>query len=932
MMNAPEPRWERIKEIFELVLDTPPERRMAALDNLCSDDVSVRSEVEWLLRQHEQAGTFLEEPLIALERANFAVGETLAERFRIIRLIGRGGMGEVYAAEDLELHELVAVKALRAEIALDAWALARFRHEFRSARRITHPNVCRVFDLERHCSSDGGWTLLLTMELLEGETLAERLKRRRTLPPKEALLVARGIARGLAAVHASGVLHRDLKPSNVMLVAEGGFERVVVTDFGIARPPRGERDVTRTRSLMGTPGYMAPEVLEGGEPTAASDVFSLGVVLHEMLIGERPAGAPRLEQAGREWRGVLRKCLEADRQLRLQSGAEVGAALDDLPDPGRRATVRRVAGVSLALTAIIVALFIFFSRLPRQQHGISPGAAVIISPIQNSTGDATLNGISDLVTRQAAQSARVNVWDSANLPAALQRMRRTELDANGWRELALRERAALVVFGSLGRVGDRYTLNLRAESSARTSSGAPRAWDHTATCRNRAALLDCVSDAGRWVREVSGESPAEIGAEDRTPQDITTGSWEALELYREANRLYGLGRRLEAVATLEECLVKDPEFALAQSRLGDVLFSLRRDAEGFQHWKAALDETAHQRLSRREELAIRSQYQMDIGDENSAEGPLLEWRRRFPYDPRPLFHLSTVYRAQGRYPEALASARQMEALGGEERLVWSAIARSSLFLKDYSQTELAANRLRLAGEPELADYFFGVSRFLTSDFPAAQRAFQRIAQSSNGVNASWGSSVLAAFLGERSQWEAASAVLEVGILADQQSGRSAPAAIKLTRRAFLVWRAGHSPLARALALEAIAREDSPDVLLSAGTLLARMGLPMDAAKALRRFDRRLTGPRFQACRLRLKGEIALARAQNSSAVDDLEAAARLEAFSTPKEYLANALLKAGEEGRARLLLQEILANPAIIWSYADGYWPGMLAHVKQLLK
>ena len=931
-MSASEPRWERIKEIFEAVLDTPAERRILALDDFCHEDASLRSEVEWLLQQHEQAGTFLEKPLINLHQANFGEGETLAERFRIIRLIGRGGMGEVYAAEDLELRELVAIKALRAEIALDAWALARFRHEFRSARRITHPNVCRVFDLERHCSPDGGWVLLLTMELLEGETLAERLKRCHTLPADQVRAMACGIAKGLAAVHAVGILHRDLKPSNVMLVGKARSERVVVTDFGIARLPRGEADVTITRSLMGTPAYMAPEVLDGSQPTPASDVFSLGVVLHEMLLGDRPTGAPRLDQIARNWRPLVRKCLERDPQARFQSGAEVLEALEQLPDRRRRPLPLRVAGLILALLTICVALFYVFSRLPRQQHGISPGAAVIISPIQNSTGDPTLDGISDLVTRQAAQSARVNIWDLANLPAALQRMRRTELDANGWRELALRERAALVVFGSLGRVGDRYTLNLRAESPARTSAASPRAWDHTATCNNRATLLDCVSDAGRWVREVSGESPADIGVEDRTPQDVTTGSWEALELYREANRLYTAGRRLEAIAALEECLRKDPEFALAQSRLGDVLLSLRRDADGFQHQKAAMDAAAHQRLSRREELAIRAQYQLEVCDYRSAEAPLLEWKRRFPYDPMPLFHLSTVYRYLGRYADALKSAQGMQSTGGKPRLVWSAIGHASLFLKDYAQTEVVSQHLREAGEGELADFFLGVGRFLRSDFPAAREAFVRLAHSSNGEYASWGNSVLSAFLAEHSLWGEAANELKAGIAADRQSGESGLAALKITRRAFVEWRLGNLGLARALALEAIGGDTSSEVLLNAGTLLARMNMPLDAAKALDRFNPRLTGPRFDLARLQLRGEIALARRQYDAALKDLEAAARLDAAATPKEYLANALLQMGEKDRARLLLQEILDRPAMVWSYPAAYWPGMLAHIKQVLE
>ncbi|HSS44857.1 MAG TPA: protein kinase, partial [Thermoanaerobaculia bacterium] len=269
-----------------------------------------------------------------LTEGRFLPGRLIAGRYRIIALLGKGGMGEVYRADDLTLGQAVAMKFLPEEATRDEGLLDRFRNEVRTARRVSHPNVCRVYDVGE---VDG--QTFFTMEYVDGEDLASLLRRIGRLPPDKAVEIARQLCAGLAAAHAKGVLHRDLKPANIMLDGRG---QVVVTDFGLA----GLADNIRGPEVRsGTPAYMSPEQIAGTEVTTRSDIFSLGLVLYEIFTGkrafaEKPAGVrhghgehtpgrpssvvkdldPIVEK-------VILRCLEVDPAVRPANALAVAAAL-----------------------------------------------------------------------------------------------------------------------------------------------------------------------------------------------------------------------------------------------------------------------------------------------------------------------------------------------------------------------------------------------------------------------------------------------------------------------------------------------------------------------------------------------------------------------------------------------------------------------------
>jgi hypothetical protein len=249
-----------------------------------------------------------------MDEGRFPPGTLLAQRYRIVSLLGRGGMGEVYRANDLLLAQAVALKFLPTQWTSDEPTLARFRNEVRIARLISHPNVCRVYDI-----GEAEGSTYLSMEYVDGEDLASLLRRIGRLPQDKALEIARQLCAGLAAAHDKGVVHRDLKPGNIMLDGQGQLR---ITDFGLAGVAGEVKDIR-----SGTPAYMAPEQRSGQQVTARSDLYALGMVLHEVFTGcsfsvdsSRPDLSPEVDR-------VIRRCLAEDPTKRPTCALAVSAAL-----------------------------------------------------------------------------------------------------------------------------------------------------------------------------------------------------------------------------------------------------------------------------------------------------------------------------------------------------------------------------------------------------------------------------------------------------------------------------------------------------------------------------------------------------------------------------------------------------------------------------
>jgi eukaryotic-like serine/threonine-protein kinase len=376
-------QWHRVKEITADALERKPAVRSEFVAQSCDADPDVRREVLRLLVEAENSEeSFLSTPPLSLRdllarvappMPRFSRGQTVAGRFQIECFLGQGGMGEVYSALDLELHESVALKTIRSGVASSADAIERFKSEVKQSRGITHPNVCRVYDLFSHEESSGESIWFLTMELLRGETLADYLSNRGFLTADQAIPLIRDMVAALTAAHELGIVHRDFKPNNVMLVKAGSEqERLVVADFGLALNISSGQAIPGAGAGDGTPAYMAPEQVSGGSVGFGADQFSLGLVICEMLTGSRPIlDRTSAEESRRQlnaWlqqqprrrlnggaRRAIRRCLEFRPEDRFHHVRDIVPVMDGVR---RRARWRRTAAAAAVVCGLALALIV----------------------------------------------------------------------------------------------------------------------------------------------------------------------------------------------------------------------------------------------------------------------------------------------------------------------------------------------------------------------------------------------------------------------------------------------------------------------------------------------------------------------------------------------------------------------------------------------
>ncbi|MEA2694069.1 MAG: eukaryotic-like serine/threonine-protein kinase, partial [Acidobacteriota bacterium] len=588
-------------------------------------------------------------------------GQVLSGRFRIARRIAQGGMGEVWEAEDLEfVGERVAIKTIRPEIAGDEWAIARFRREIQLGKRVTHGNVCRVFDLFHH-RLDGGTggerITFLTMELLAGETLAARIARAGPMRPAEALPLVSQMAAALDAAHAAGVVHGDFKSSNVM-VAEGvggGGEagRAVVTDFGLAhgRQGSGALDPESGNFGGGTPAYMAPEQVKGGGTSVAGDLYGLGVVLYEMVTGRLPfagktpfaaaTGAPPpsprefVPDLDSTWERTLLRCLAADPRDRFPNALEIVHALSGDPlapisAPPRRRT-RRAAGLAalLALVLLLAAgglslwLHVLPGRpapgppFPRSSARAAPRRSVAVLGFKNLSGRPDVAwlsvALSEMLATDLAAGGKLRV-----IPAETVARMKVELALSDFDTLARDTLTQIrgnlgsdvVVLGSyiaLGReAGGRIRLDLRLQDAKTGETVAAISRNGT-----EAGLFDLVGGAGADLRRELGAGVITAGETGRVLASFPA-SPEAARLYAEGLSRLRLFDAAAARGLLTRAAWASPGQPLAHAALSAALSELGYEAQARDEARRAFELSSS--LPREERLAVEGRFRETAGE------------------------------------------------------------------------------------------------------------------------------------------------------------------------------------------------------------------------------------------------------------------------------------------------------------------------------
>ena len=421
-----------------------------------------------------------------------ASGDLILDRFEIVRLLGSGGMGDVYEAVDKELQETVALKMIRPELARNKMILARFKREVQLGRQLSGPNICRIHELFVSRGKEGLVdSAFLTMECLEGSTLADKLKEGR-IPWQDAQAIAIDICAGLAAMHKAGIIHRDLKSRNIMLVNRDGVQRAVLMDFGLAHQLpqsglRAEAGLTIPGAVHGTPENMAPEQLEGRDATAASDLYAMGIILHELVTGRHPfasinpLGAAVLRgkklvsassvanEVPRRWEVAIRTCLKYEPVERYQSVEELVQALNG-HTLGARVLEKRWSGFLLTVVgSALILVYPWLIPMLRQEvervHLANHAEHVAVLPfdITEDTREPSILAdelMDSLAGRLSNLDTEKTLWI---VPPSEIRRRKVNDPGTALREFG----ATVVVKGHLSSNGETVHLNLELIDSRR---------------------------------------------------------------------------------------------------------------------------------------------------------------------------------------------------------------------------------------------------------------------------------------------------------------------------------------------------------------------------------------------------------------------------------------------------------------------------------
>jgi eukaryotic-like serine/threonine-protein kinase len=670
----------------------------------------------------------------------FAPGDLLCSRFQIVGFLAQGGMGEVYEARDLELGETVALKTIRPEIADDPRVLQRFKREITLARKVTHPNVCRVFDVFHHTNpaAAGRSTTFLAMELLRGETLAARLRRAGPMSTEEALPLVSQMAAGLRAAHQAGIVHRDLKPGNVILVANGSGPRVVVTDFGLARSAEepGSSSVTGALGMVGTSAYISPEQVEGRDVTATSDIYSLGVVLYEMVTGVKPffsdtalatavmrlkeePASPRVHRPDLDgrWERAILRCLRVSPGDRFATVDEVVAALTtEQADGGATSRLRRSRFLlPAALAATIAAAAATVSFVPARatpaptrspaRTAAAPRRSVALLGFKNLSGRAESawlsTALAEMLGMELAAGETLRIIPGENVARMKAELSLTDADTLAPDTLA-RIRANLgtdlVVLGSYlaqgEKAGERLRLDLRVQDTAAGELVASVTQTGT-----EAELLDFVSRGGTRLREslgVAGPTSQAVAVRASFPSNA-----QAARLYSEGLARLRAFDALAARDLLRRAVTADPSFPLAHAALAEAWSALGYDADAGREAKAALDLSAG--LTREERLAVEGRhYAFSAQWGKAVETYHLLWGF-FPDNVEYGLRLAAAQTAAGKGQEALATVEGLRrSTATADPRVDLAEAKAAASLAQYSRRRTAAARAVERGEAQQA--------------------------------------------------------------------------------------------------------------------------------------------------------------------------------------------------------------------------------------
>ncbi|MBL7082388.1 MAG: protein kinase [Candidatus Aminicenantes bacterium] len=807
------------------------------------------------------------------------------KHYEILELIGKGGMGEVYLAHDSVLDRNVAIKFLPETMEQDPKARERFVREAKSAAALDHPFICKIYE-----TGEADGKAFIVMEYIKGKTLKKKLQEE-PITFKEFLRVALEIAEALETAHENGIVHRDLKPENIMLTPHS---HVKVMDFGLAkRVFSNEDELTKTitqasateeGAISGTLGYMSPEQARGENVDRKSDIFSLGIMLYEMISGEHPFSRPsaietlsailrdppphlkvRPKKVIPALSPILRKAVAKNPKDRYESIVELAVDIRKIQAEtiGVGWHIFRRWQVMVGTILILVMLLTGVWWLSRRGAVTTPEAApepitVLVADFQNQTGDTVFDGaLEQSLVIGLEDASFIDIYKRSKarrLLAQLDPSTKGRLDTQQAQLISAREDINVVVDGSIEQSQKGYTIRVRALDTVKNETVVETSED----IKTKADWYKAVGSLAAELRSELGGIPA-----DSEKETFTTTSLVAMRAYVLAQELKNSGKKDESINEYLRAIEEDPEFGRAYSGLALIYYALgdRKKAEEY-HSKAL----AHlDRMNDREIYKTRSTWFLLTGNNQKAIEELNTLVKQFPADAAGNLNLALAYFFARDMKQAVEQGlRTVEFFpknfNSRYNLVWYAIGAG-----DFEMAEQQVQKV-LEGSPEYEKAF--VAKAL------AELAQGRSAQAIETYRtlepiSVWGASLAATGLADVALYEGrlndATKILESGIKADLENGRKDLAAIKWTMLAHPFLLLGQKSRAIDAADKAIAISREVDVLFPAAQIYIRAGL-LDKADVLAAELNESLYPEPQAYGKIIQGEILLEKGETSGAI------------------------------------------------------------------
>jgi tetratricopeptide (TPR) repeat protein len=826
-------------------------------------------------------------------KAMLEPGVVLAGRYRIDTMLGLGGMGAVYKAEDSVLSRTLAIKVIRPDLASDPELLRRFKQEVILARQVSHRNVIRLYDITE---ADG--ITFITMEYVEGTDLRTYEELNAPVSIGKSIDLITQVVSALQAAHAEDVVHRDLKPGNIMVQPSG---RVTVMDFGLARSLVDDGR-TKTGMVMGTIDYMSPEQARGEHVDGRSDIFAIGLILYEMLTGEVPHKAEsavatlvkrsqeRAKAASELNRSippglskVIAKCLEINPKDRYQTADELLLALDAYREQPSLLSMQAVAlqrsarrSKSLLIVAIVLVVLIaavgvyFFQGRTRTKAPVAtrPPVSVLVADFENHTGDPIFDETLEPMFNVALEGASfVNAFNRGEARKLIAKMpgKHDKIDEQSARLLAVSQNIGAVVTGSLSRRGDGYKISVEAFDGISGNSIAST----DVTVASKDDVLLAIPKLAAPLRKALGDSTPEATQLQATQGGFTSSSLEAVHQYGLAMELQFAGKMDAALQAFTKATDLDPNFGRAYSGMAAMSRNLGRQADAEKYFKLAMEHV--DRMTERERFRARGAYYVTVGDLQKCVEEYSTLVQQFPSDNIGHNNLAACYARLHNMPKAMEQAQkavEVSPNAATQRVnhaLYAAYAGSYDVAENEARAALKINPSYSVGFLTLTDALVGDGKL--SDAAGVLSELAKLGPAAASVSSA-ASGEIESYSGRYTQ---AVKALQESANADIAAKNSESAGYKLASIAFAYLSMGDSQKAIAAAENAAKNNNAVSVRFLAARVLIEAGATDSANKMINSLSSELA-PEPKVYAKILEGEVALKQGQVRDAINIFQTA------------------------------------------------------------